>query len=134
VLVAISVASALIHQPETEQQTYADDARPRNSPPVIAARATEPLIHPHPSPATARQMCRHQRFLALAAVEAEQSSETTKHGALLVRGGKVLGVGHNSARSRNTSVPGAANATSLHSEVAAVVAVPWVLQGSSLQL
>jgi len=77
-------------------------------------------------------MCRHQRFLALAAVEAEQSSETKKHGALLVRGGKVLGAGHNSARSRNTSVPGAANATSLHSEVAAVLSVPWVLPGSGL--
>mmetsp|Transcript_11606 Transcript_11606/g.29719 ORF Transcript_11606/g.29719 Transcript_11606/m.29719 type:complete len:248 (+) Transcript_11606:150-893(+) len=63
------------------------------------------------------QMCRHQRFLALAAVEAEQSIESTKHGALLVRGGKVLGSGHNSARSRNASVPGAANAISLHSEV-----------------
>mmetsp|Transcript_11604 Transcript_11604/g.29714 ORF Transcript_11604/g.29714 Transcript_11604/m.29714 type:complete len:83 (+) Transcript_11604:150-398(+) len=78
------------------------------------------------------QMCRHQRFLALAAVEAEQSIESTKHGALLVRGGKVLGSGHNSARSRNASVPGAANAISLHSEVAAIQSVPWVLQGSSL--
>jgi len=93
-----------------------------------------PPTHPYPRPTSCatQRRCRHQRFLALAAVEAEQSSETKKHGALLVRGGKVLGAGHNSARSRNTSVPGAANATSLHSEVAAVLSVPWVLPGSGL--
>lgn len=62
-------------------------------------------------------MCKHERFLAAAAAEAEQSSEATKHGSLLVRAGKVLGSGHNSARSRNTSVPGQPNVTSLHSEV-----------------
>lgn len=72
-------------------------------------------------------MTRHQKFLALAAAEAAQSTLETKHGALVVRGGKVLGSGHNSDRSRL----GATNVVSLHSEVAAVRAagVPWVLSG-----
>ena len=73
---------------------------------------------------------RHLKFLELAAAEAENSSQDTKHGSLLVRGGKVLGSGHNSSRSRLQAMPGASNVTSLHSEVAAVKAVPWVLQSS----
>ena len=117
---------------------------------------------------------RHSRFLQLAAQVAENSEQETKHGSLLVRGGKVLGSGHNSSRSRLQAMPGASNVTSLHSEVttppllllwksvivvlwfranfalaayfpcrcdrvlfsrlcpqvAAVKAVPWVLQGS----
>ena len=60
---------------------------------------------------------RHSRFLQLAAREAENSEQETKHGSLLVRGGKVLGSGHNSSRSRLQAMPGASNVTSLHSEV-----------------
>ena len=62
-------------------------------------------------------MGRHTRFLNLAAAEAESSDLETKHGSLLVRGGKVLGSGHNSSRSRLQGVPGDANVISLHSEV-----------------
>ena len=76
-------------------------------------------------------MCRHARFLNLAAVEAKESPLDTKHGSLLVRGGKVIGSGHNSSRSRLQSIPGESNVTSLHSEMAAAKAVPWLLQGSS---
>lgn len=60
---------------------------------------------------------RHSRFLQLAAQVAENSEQETKHGSLLVRGGKVLGSGHNSSRSRLQAMPGASNVTSLHSEV-----------------
>jgi len=60
---------------------------------------------------------RHSRFLQLAAREAENSEQETKHGSLLVRGGKVLGSGHNSSRSRLQAMPGSSNVTSLHSEV-----------------
>ena len=102
-------------------------------------------------PLTQATMTRHQRFLRAAAAEAEQSTLETKHGSLLVRSGKILGSGHNSDRSRLADMPGNPNMTSLHSEVsaislqystwmwtftpvlavqvAAVRAVPWVLQG-----
>lgn len=46
----------------------------------------------------------------------------TKHGALLVRGGKILGSGHNSDRSRLAAFPGASNIISLHSEARAAAA------------
>lgn len=65
-------------------------------------------------------MGRHSRFLTLAAAEAENSTQEIQHGSLLVRGGKVLGAGHNSSRSRlQTHLPGASNMASLHSEVRA---------------
>ena len=66
------------------------------------------------SPAT---MGRHSRFLNMAAVAAEQSPLETKHGSLLVRGGKIIGSGCNSDRSRVQNVPGDSNIISLHSEV-----------------
>lgn len=72
---------------------------------------------------------RHDRFLTAAAAEAEQSTLETKHGSLLVRGGKVLGSGHNSSRSRLAALPRQSNVPSLHSEVAAMKSVQWVLQG-----
>ena len=51
-----------------------------------------------------------------------------KHGALLVRNGKVIGSGHNSSRTRLSAVPGAFPGVSMHSEVAALhSAVPYVL-------
>ena len=103
-------------------------------------------------------MGRHSRFLNMAAVAAEQSPLETKHGSLLVRGGKIIGSGCNSDRSRVQNVPGDSNIISLHSEVrgraarepvgkfppcppltglhlslaqvAAAKAVPWLLQGS----
>ena len=65
-------------------------------------------------------MGRHSRFLELAAREAANSTQEIQHGSLLVRGGKVLGSGHNSSRSRlQTHLPGASNMASLHSEVRA---------------
>lgn len=74
-------------------------------------------------------MGRQERFLTAAAAEAEHSTLETKHGSLLVRSGKIIGSGHNSSRSR-LALPGmASNVPSLHSEVAAMNAVPWVLQG-----
>lgn len=70
------------------------------------------------------------KFLMQAATEAEGSTMEIKHGALLVRGGKIIGAGHNSDRSRLSAMPGAANTISLHSEVAAVHdAQSWVLRG-----
>ena len=62
-------------------------------------------------------MGRHSKFLNLAAEEAESSLLETKHGSLLVRGGKVIGSGHNSSRSRLAMGPGDSNIISLHSEV-----------------
>ena len=64
-------------------------------------------------------MGRHTKFLTLAAEVATDSTLETKHGSLLVRGGKVLGSGHNSSRSRLQSIPGNSNVISLHSEVRA---------------
>eukprot|EP00310_Coccolithus_braarudii_P021202 CAMPEP_0183351452 /NCGR_PEP_ID=MMETSP0164_2-20130417/24978_1 /TAXON_ID=221442 /ORGANISM="Coccolithus pelagicus ssp braarudi, Strain PLY182g" /LENGTH=174 /DNA_ID=CAMNT_0025523639 /DNA_START=48 /DNA_END=574 /DNA_ORIENTATION=+ len=55
-----------------------------------------------------------------AAQMAERSALEIKHGALLVRGGKVVGRGCNSDRSRLSSLPGDANMVALHSEVAAL--------------
>ena len=61
---------------------------------------------------------RHSKFLLQAAAEAEGSAMEIKHGALLVRSGKVVGAGHNSDRSRLAGIPGGTvNAVSLHSEV-----------------
>ena len=72
---------------------------------------------------------RHAKFLLMAATEAENSTLEIKHGAVLVRGGKVISVGHNSDRSRLSSMPGAMNAISLHSEVAALhAAQSYLLQ------
>ena len=58
-------------------------------------------------------MGKHTRFLTLAAEVATDSQLETKHGSILVRGGKVLGAGHNSSRSRLAG----SNVMSLHSEV-----------------
>ena len=59
-------------------------------------------------------MGRHARFLRLAAAEAENSTQEIQHGSLLVRGGKVVGAGHNSDRSRLAGIPGGVvNAVSL---------------------
>ena len=55
-----------------------------------------------------------------AAAEANHSELKNKHGALLVRSGKVIGSGCNSSRSRLSQMPGDVNAVSLHSEVAAL--------------
>ena len=73
---------------------------------------------------------RHTKLLLMAAAEAESSTLEIKHGALLVRGGKVIGAGHNSDRSRLSGMPGGtANTISLHSEVAALHdAQSWVLR------
>eukprot|EP00316_Scyphosphaera_apsteinii_P017501 CAMPEP_0119298104 /NCGR_PEP_ID=MMETSP1333-20130426/313_1 /TAXON_ID=418940 /ORGANISM="Scyphosphaera apsteinii, Strain RCC1455" /LENGTH=178 /DNA_ID=CAMNT_0007299121 /DNA_START=28 /DNA_END=565 /DNA_ORIENTATION=+ len=65
-------------------------------------------------------MSRHQKFLLAAVQEAEESQLEIKHGALIVRGGKAIGHGHNSNRSRMTSIPGDGNMVALHSEVAAL--------------
>ena len=62
-------------------------------------------------------MCRTVRFLNQAAEEAERSQLDIKHGALLVRNGKVIGSGHNSSRTRLSAVPGAFPGVSMHSEV-----------------
>jgi len=71
---------------------------------------------------------RHEKFLLHAAQVAEGSQLEIKHGALLVRGGKTIGQGYNSDRSRMSSTPGDANMVALHSEVAAIHDVQrWVL-------
>lgn len=62
-------------------------------------------------------MCRAERFLSQAAEEAARSELDIKHGALLVRSGKVIGAGHNSSRTRISAAPGAFSGVSLHSEV-----------------
>lgn len=62
-------------------------------------------------------MCRAERFLNQAADEASRSELDIKHGALLVRSGKVIGAGHNSSRTRISAAPGAFSGVSLHSEV-----------------
>lgn len=69
------------------------------------------------------------RHLMEAAAVAEASLLEIKHGAILVRGGKVLGRGCNSDRSRLAAVAGAVwNTVALHSEVAALHdAQRWVL-------
>jgi len=64
-------------------------------------------------------MGKHTRFLLHAAEVANASPLETKHGSILVRGGKVLGTGFNSSRSRLQSMPGESNVISLHSEVRA---------------
>lgn len=73
---------------------------------------------------------RHEKFLLLASSVAESSPLEIKHGALLVRGGKIVGAGHNSDRSRMSGMPyGSVNTISLHSEVAAIHdAQSWVLR------
>jgi tRNA(Arg) A34 adenosine deaminase TadA len=73
-------------------------------------------------------MCRSVKFLNQAAEEAERSELEIKHGALLVRSGKVIGSGHNSSRTRVSSVSGTFSGVSMHSEVAALhSAVPYLL-------
>ena len=73
-------------------------------------------------------MTRHNKFLLRSADEAAESQMEIKHGAVLVRGGKVVGSGHNSDRSRVAGMPSSANVLSLHSEVAALRdGVQWVL-------
>ena len=66
---------------------------------------------------------RHDKLFGAAAQEAQESTQPIKHGAVLVRSGKVIGRGHNSDRSRQTTVRRGnmhANAPALHSEVAAL--------------
>lgn len=74
-------------------------------------------------------MPRHEKFILEATQVAASSLLEIKHGALLVRGGKVIGRGCNSDRSRLASQqPGDANMVALHSEVAALHdAQRWVL-------
>lgn len=69
------------------------------------------------------------RHLLQAASVAENSSLEIKHGAVIVRGGKLVGRGCNSDRSRLTAIAGAvSNNIALHSEVAALHdAHRWVL-------
>lgn len=64
-----------------------------------------------------------------AASIAEESALEIKHGAVLVRGGKIVGRGCNSDRSRLAAISGAvSNNHALHSEVAALHdARAWVL-------
>ena len=74
---------------------------------------------------------RTETMMLLAATEAELSTLEIKHGAVLVRSGKIIASGHNSDRSRMSDMPGTgSNTVSMHSEVAALHAAhPWVLQG-----
>lgn len=73
-------------------------------------------------------MPRHDKYILEAARVAQNSALEIKHGALLVSGGKVIGRGCNSDRSRMASRPGDANTVALHSEVAALHdAQAWVL-------
>ena len=58
-------------------------------------------------------MPRDQKFLLQAANVAEGSQLEIKHGSVLVRGGKTIGSGFNSDRSRI----GGTNMVALHSEV-----------------
>ena len=107
-------------------------ARPgASSAAVLTAASARPRRNPREP--NQRTMGRHDRFLLLAAAEAENSRLETKHGSVLVRAGKVISSGHNSDRTRMASLPGTPNAMiSLHSELAALHAaagVPWVLRG-----
>jgi len=68
-------------------------------------------------------MTRHYKHLLHAASAAELSPLEIKHGAVLVFGGKIIGRGYNSDRSRL----GASNMVALHSEVAALHDVQCVL-------
>ena len=72
------------------------------------------------SRSSASTMGRLEALLLRAAAEANHSELKNKHGALLVRSGKVIGSGCNSSRSRLSQMPGDVNAVSLHSEVAAL--------------
>ena len=108
-------------------------APPGLPPPLACAlpRSALPraVLTPDPTPwQSTPAMCRTVRFLNQAAEEAERSELDIKHGALLVRNGKVIGSGHNSSRTRLSAVPGAFPGVSMHSEVAALhSAVPYVL-------
>ena len=55
-------------------------------------------------------MGRLEALLLRAAAEANHSELKNKHGALLVRSGKVIGSGCNSSRSRLSQMPGDVNA------------------------
>ena len=81
--------------------------------------ATRPPSRSAATRSSSSHMSRHTRFLSLAAAAAEQSPLETKHGSVLVRGGKVLGSGHNSDRSHYKAAPGDSSMVSLHSEVRA---------------
>lgn len=68
------------------------------------------------------------RHLLEAAAVAEGSALEIKHGAVIVRGGKLIGRGCNSDRSRLTAIGAVSNNVALHSEVAALHdAQRWVL-------
>eukprot|EP00965_Chrysotila_dentata_P191554 6174598-Pleurochrysis_carterae.AAC.3 len=63
-------------------------------------------------------MPRYLKHIIDAAEIAEHSQQEIKHGAVLVRGGKVIGRGCNSDRSRMRALSGGgANMVALHSEV-----------------
>ena len=85
--------------------------------PTQASALSRSLPHPL-SP-----MTRHYKHLLHAASAAELSPLEIKHGAVLVFGGKIIGRGYNSDRSRL----GASNMVALHSEVAALHDVQCVL-------
>ena len=66
-------------------------------------------------------MPRTTDFLLDAAQEAQNSTLDIKHGAVLVRAGKIIGRGHNSNRSRLAILKCENfNQVALHSEVAAL--------------
>lgn len=59
---------------------------------------------------------RTQRFMAMAVKEALKSSMKFRHGAVLAKGGKIVGVGHNHSRSCFKGL----NVTSVHAEIEAL--------------
>merc|ERR1712086_349565 len=62
------------------------------------------------------------KFISLAAEEAEKSEVSIKHGAVVARGNRLLGGGHNSDRSRYSMTPNSrsTNHVSMHAECSAL--------------
>jgi len=67
-------------------------------------------------------MCRVQKYMTLAAQEALQSNVNYKHGAVVVKAGKIIAKGHNSLRTRVDGL----NYCSAHSEMAALYCVQGI--------
>eukprot|EP00741_Cyanophora_paradoxa_P021327 tig00021348_g20587.t1 len=63
-------------------------------------------------------MCKADRMISLAALQAQLSEMRNSHGAVLVAGGKVLGVGMNEDRYSRSAM--AAGVCSIHAEVNAL--------------
>eukprot|EP00741_Cyanophora_paradoxa_P021324 tig00021348_g20584.t1 len=63
-------------------------------------------------------MCKADRMISLAALQAQLSEMRQGHGAVLVAGGKVLGVGMNENRHSRSAM--AAGICSIHAEVNAL--------------